>query len=634
LPLSVDTNYGLSLHGVTDFAGNLVDGPYGDSGPVVSFSTASGAPTELAVLLAVDPPDGSQDVPASPNIQVLFSQPVDLTLGGKSMQLFSGDAVVSGSVTSSGGLIAFTPAHALPGGQYRMQTSQIADVAGNILAPVSSTFAVSGVGESTGLSLLSSTPAMGAVGIPVASSVSLTFSNPVSAISATRLGVAWQGGAIPGSIVTQGSTVTFTPSAAMPGAATVSVSGRIADLWGLETYLSIQFTTGANTDTTPPALVFTYPKNGAVVPASGTNIVLRFSKPVTAASGKTPVQILAGSSVISGFELSLGEDSQTFSGIVNLPPDAKITLAVTAGLQDFAGIPVPPQSIQFQTESDAESRGPTVTSVSPANGAVNVDVNAPISLYFSQTMEATSVGSGLHVTCAGRSIAGTIDHDAAVEVFTFRPDAPYQPSTTVEDFADQSIYGAGGERIGAFYSNFTTLGQPTATGQAVLFSAAANSIDVRFAGPVSALVRQAYLRRGTGAVPIEVTVTAFDQIRVVPGVPLDEGVIYGLVLDGSQEIVFEIDSVENQAADDVAIARSPGAIRLRFSHAVNLLTVLRGGIHLQGTDKTPVVFTVRSSLDRKEIILVPASSIGPLTVILDGVEYRNGKQLPAMVGRP
>jgi hypothetical protein len=481
--------------------------------------------------------------------------------------------------------------------------------------------------------LLSSTPAAAAVGIPVTSSIVLNFNKPVSAVSAAQLHVTWQGGQVPGSILTQGATVTFTPTVPMPGAATILVSGPILDLAGLQATVSFQFTTGSNPDTTPPTLVFTYPPDGARVPASGTNIVLRFSKPVTVPYNTVPVQILAGVAPISSYNwMTLGEDSQTITGSVSFQPDTDVTVAVTADLRDFAGNPIQPVSFRFRTESLADSLGPTIMAVSPADGAVNVDVNSPFELHFSQPMEPVSVSSGLQVTDAGRTVTGQIDHDATAQILTYRPDLPHQPASTVELFAGQSIYGASGERINAFYSHFTTLG-PSPTGRAVSFSVSANAIDVRFAGPLPATIHQVYLRRGTNLVPSQVVVTASDQIRVVPNLALADGAAYYLVLDSMQEVLIQAEKETGDPAGEVVIHQIPGMVRLEFAVPVNPLTILRG-VRLLAPDGAPVNFTVHTGLDRREMILIPAKSASPLTVLLDGVESLSGRCLPHMIRRP
>ena len=201
------------------------------------------------------------------------------------------------------------------------------------------------------------------------------------------------------------SVVTFTPANPLPGAAKISVTGSVLDLWDEPTEVFLSFTTGANSDKTPPKLVFAYPAQGAVVPAYGTNIVLQFSKPVTVPIGTSPIQVLAGSAPITNnYAWTIGEDGRTFVNDLNLPPDTDITVAITADLVDFAGNSIHPVSIQFRTATDAQSRGPQIVSVSPANGAMNVKATTPIVLQFSNAMAAVSVDAGLQVTDAGATI--------------------------------------------------------------------------------------------------------------------------------------------------------------------------------------------------------------------------------------
>jgi len=140
---------------------------------------------------------------------------------------------VPGVLSGSGSLIVFAPARALADGQYRLQTSGITDVAGSPVAPVSSTFTVAAAVVTASPRLPSSTPASGAVGVPVTSTIALNFSRPMSAVSAAQLHVIWQGRQIPGAMLTQDSTVTFTPTVPLPGAATIYVSGPVADLAGV-----------------------------------------------------------------------------------------------------------------------------------------------------------------------------------------------------------------------------------------------------------------------------------------------------------------------------------------------------------------------------------------------------------------
>lgn len=98
-----------------------------------------------------------------------------------------------------------------------------------------------------------------------------------------------------------------------------------------------------------------------------------------------------------------------------------------------------------------------------------------------------------------------------------------------------------------------------------------------------------------------------------------------------------LDPGEKETGDptgEVVIDQIPGRVRIEFTLPVNPLTVLRGGVRLQGPDGAPVRFTAHTGLGRREMILGPATSVSPLTVILDGVESLSGRRLPRTVRRP
>jgi hypothetical protein len=123
------------------------------------------------------------------------------------------------------------------------------------------------------------------------------------------------------------------------------------------------------------------------------------------------------------------------------------------------------------------------------------------------------------------------------------------------------------------------------------------------------------------------------QIRVIPTVPLDVGVIYHLVLDATEELEILVEWEADAAPGEVAVLRTPGAIRMKFSQPVNPLTVLRGGVKPLRPGGVSVDFTTQISIDRWEMLLAPAALPGPLTVVIDGLESRAGHRLEPKIRR-
>jgi hypothetical protein len=529
--LSSVTPYTLSLTGLTDLAGNA---PAGGSS-TVGFTTSDDSPAPVT-LLAVDPVDGAANFPAGGTVQALFSQPVDLTLGDASFSVTGANGSVPGSVSIASGLLSFKPVQDLAPGDWQARLTGLEDVGGNPLTPVYWNFSVSpAAADLSPVQLISSNPAPRDVGVPVSSTVTMNFNKPVSAILAAQLTLNWQGGQIPVTVQTtyagQGSTVTLTPASALPGAATISLGGVIRDLNGLAANIRLQFTTGANPDRTPPTLLSSWPAPGATVPAYDTTIRLRFSKPVASVPGTEGIQVYTGADRLASSGFTAGEDGQTFTSSQNFSPGSQVTVVVTTNLQDFAGNSVQPISIQFTIASDAASRGPSVLSVSPADGAVNVAVNAQIEVRFAQPMDAASVQSGFSVTASGVLAGGAFSNDGSVQTFDFQPDVPWLGGAAVETFLTPVAHDQSGAQVAALHTGFTTARPPTASAAAVAYSASERAVDVRFDAAVVDTVNRTYLRRGKDLLPSRIEIVAPDQIRLTPEALLEPGVPYQLVLD-------------------------------------------------------------------------------------------------------
>jgi hypothetical protein len=620
IPLVTNGSYVLTFN-VADLAGNVINGNFGNSSPSVYFNTSSGLPQTQAVLLAVDPQDGSQNVPPSVKPQLLFNQPVDIPDGA--VQVLLGGSPIPGTVSMANHIVTFTPAGSLRDGAYQLLASGLADVSGQTFDPIASTFIVSASGADPTLpKFVSSNPARGAVGISVSSPIVLTFSKPVAAVSVARLQVGFQNSTVPGAWSTQGAVATFTPADSMPGAMQISVFGSVLDLGGLNTTVSTQFTTGANPDTTPPTLTFSYPSEGMLIPAQNPQITLRFSKPVTPRPGTNPIQIF-GPGANFNSQLSVGEDGRTFTGLVNLTADSDITISITSDLQDFAGNSIQPVAIHFRIAPYVVSQGPAVTSVSPADGAMNVPVNTPIELHFNQPMDASSMQGGLTVTNSGASIAGTITQDSMAQVFDFQPGAPYQTGSEVDVFPT-AVFGVTGVRLAPFYSHFTTASAAPAATQAAAFSASSTAIDVRFCGLVPDTVEHAYLRLGQSLIPSRWVATGWDQIRIIPESRLQPGETYGLVLDTGHEIAIRVENPEPEPPVMLAAEKQGEAIHLRFDKPMNALSVRNGGIRLGAADGSTVEFTVLTSLDSKDMVLVPSRSGITVKLQLKTIESKAG----------
>jgi len=599
--LAANAAYTLALPGVTDLAGNAINGF------AVRFYTSTGAGAKFAELVALDPPDGSTIIPDFA-LQALFSQPVDFRGGNASVSLTRADGslVPTTIVPVAGGkLFAFKPVSTLADGVYELSLSNIADVSGSALPSARSRFTVSAnAAATTALQLVSSSPASAAAAVPVNSTITLTFNRPVSAVKAAQLNLAWSGGAVSATVEVTGATVKFTPNAALPGATQILLTGSFYDLLGASRSVFLSFTTGAITDTTPPQLEFSSISDGTTISPAGTaGIVLRFSKPMIIPY--QAIQFLSGSTPIyisSPFEV--GEDGRTYTLRVTWPEKAHVLIASTPGVTDFAGNPITPFTIRFDTTAYGNSYGPSLISTIPADGAINVPVDQPVSLTFSQPMLTSSVRDSLRVVDQGVIASGAATPDSTNTTFTFQPDNSFGAGDNVRVYLPSPVASAAGVVTGQdIQFGFRTLSAAgtTAAVSPAAFNVSERSIDVRWDGLIDdSVCDKAYLSIGGMRVVAACHVVAADQAQWTVAEPLSTAATYRLVLDGTHEIAISpahprtssqlppIDSIETEA----------GGVRLlHFREPVNPLLLIRGAAG---------GFTMRVGVDGKTIRITPS----------------------------
>ncbi|NVB77383.1 MAG: Ig-like domain-containing protein [Kofleriaceae bacterium] len=174
------------------------------------------------------PGDGDTNVSVMTLIQAGFSEPVLGTQQG--MTVLYGPAPgepVAGTVTYDPSLrvATFTPTAPLVGTNVHTVSlsSVITDESGNALMPISWTFVTSSDGVAP--TVLMTTPANDSTNVPVSSTISVTFSEPVSFFNAASVAVSVASVPVTGTFSMAGPrTMVFTPDANLPAASTVDVS--------------------------------------------------------------------------------------------------------------------------------------------------------------------------------------------------------------------------------------------------------------------------------------------------------------------------------------------------------------------------------------------------------------------------
>jgi hypothetical protein len=619
-PLALEQQYTANWS-VADWAANMATG--------TTYFTVGPPGTTATALIGIDPRDGSNDVSTSPSIQAFFTNPVQLTLGNDSFHLLQDGVPVPGTLSVNWAQLTFTPAkNLLPGTTYRIALSGAVDAFGNAIPAAASTFTVAAPGMAlTQLQLLSTAPANGAVGVPANAPIHLTFNKPVTTASALSLNTS-AGSAYSGypnlyvSTQVEGNDVVIQPTAPLSGGSLVAVTGRVQDSAGFMVSINFSFTVVPVPDTTPPTLAYTFPAAGSTIPASGTGLVLRFSKPVIV--GQNAIRLIGGSGIYSP-TWSIAPDGRTVTASPDLTPASDITVAVTSELTDFAGNAIAPVSYTLHVLSADATNLPEVESVTPPAGAIGVPVDATIQVQFTHAMDPVSVGLGLHVTANGVPITGSVAASSDGYTFVFTPDIRFTMGAAIAAFVGRPAEDLTGQEASPFNSSFTVINDSSKLPAAVALFASASAVDVRFDAPLDRYSPAPYIRSEFAPIPSHWELRASDWLRIVPEAPLEFGHPYCLALDGRTEFPLRLAPASIEPAIESA-TYDGAAIRIRFEEEVNPLTL--GTIQLRRPDGAPAAYFLETTVDRKGAVLRPASTEPVFIVIIDGVESTAGAVLP------
>lgn len=369
------------------------------------------AATDAAPSVTASTPANGATVAANTPLQLSFSEPVNASAGAVTLSCtpVGGSAqTIALTGTSGSNITVLNPSYAgqLPFGAnctLRVLANLISDVdtldpPDNMVADFVATFSVDAQPAVVG-----GAPANGATGVPLNSTITYVFSEPVTFAQppANQLAglpepvsVVCGGNPVAGTLGGSGTnTVTFTPSQPLPGSSSCTVTGQpnqFSDADSIDppdqpdSIPSRSFTT---TDA-PPAVVSTTPANGSVA-ANNTALSVTFSEPVealpsavTLTCNGTPVAL---SNVGGTFNGNPPVMTPTYSG--SLANGASCTLRVIAGgIFDLDGIDPANMSSDAVVNFTVDAP-PALTSFSPTDGATNVSPSAPIVLNFSERVD-------------------------------------------------------------------------------------------------------------------------------------------------------------------------------------------------------------------------------------------------------
>ncbi|NYI46605.1 hypothetical protein BJ993_003685 [Nocardioides aromaticivorans] len=319
-----------------------------ESNGVTPANTAPGAPTIGTATAGVG------------SASVTWSGPADdggsPVTGFRVQAIDAGNNVVGTTTVNNPSATSATVTGLIPGTSVRLRVAAINAVGTGANSAPSN--AVTVLADTTAPTVTARTPGAGATNVPIGTTVTATFSEPVQGVNGTtvRLRNTVTGVNVPATVNLAGNTVTLTPNAALANNTryTVTLTGgatAIRDLAG-----NPLATTSWNFRTVPdliaPTVSTRSPAAGATGVALGANTVVTFSEPVL---NVTPVTFTltntaTNTRVAAVVTVSADGRTATLNPVLNLLPGRTYRVNLTNAIRDLAGNRLAPVAWTFRTQ--------------------------------------------------------------------------------------------------------------------------------------------------------------------------------------------------------------------------------------------------------------------------------------------
>lgn len=291
-------------------------------------------------------------------------------------------------------------------------------------------------------------PASGAVNVATNTAATVTFSEAMTAstINSTTITLMDGSAAVAASVAYNAATniATITPSSALSNSKTYSLvvtggASGVKDLAGnaLAANATASFTTAA-ADVTPPTVTALSPTSGATNVATSVRPTVTFGEAMTASTINTTTITLmdGGVNVTASVAYNAATNTATLTPSSALSNSKTYSLVVrggASGVKDLAGNALAANvTVSFTTTAPpADVTPPTVTALSPTNGATSVAIGVRPTVTFSEAMTASTITTSTVFlrNASGATVAGTVAYNAATNTATITPTASLSNST-------------------------------------------------------------------------------------------------------------------------------------------------------------------------------------------------------------
>jgi Bacterial Ig-like domain len=223
-------------------------------------------------------------------------------------------------------------------------------------------------------------------------------------------------------------------------------------------------------DVTPPRIILVNPAAGNTGVSTAGTVAATFSEAMDTTTINTTTFSLkvtdTGANIPGRVTYAPATHIAEFIPTNPFPSSTRITATITNGVKDISGnaLLLTPDSPGFWTFTTRDDAPPTVISTSPANGASGVSATAPMTVTFSEAMDATTINASnftLRVTSTGAAVAGAVTYNAATHVATFTPASALAAPVTYTATISGNVKDVAGNFAGVDVSFSFTTGDTT-----------------------------------------------------------------------------------------------------------------------------------------------------------------------------
>ena len=432
-------------------------------------------PNLNASIAETFPANQADTVVINPVIAVTFKSAAStLDVSASTLILKEGTIPVTGTVTTSGNTINFTPSTDLKPETDYTATIKSTKSSNHDSGEHSWSFRTGKHRQNNSLSVVSVTPLKSATEVATNVKPTVTFNQEMTSSMTKLVTISlWQGTtAVTGTLTFSGKTATFSPTNAL--SAKLVYTGKVVfgtksssdeeeddddNNKSASTYTWDFTTAGGGIDETQPTLLSVVPTNNASAIALNSKITATFSEAMNSTTiNATTFTLKQGSTNIGG-TVTYSGTTATFTPSSALAANTVYTGTITTGAKDAAGNAIASNyTWSFTTAPTApvDVTPPTVLSVVPTNNATNVAVNTHPTVTFSEAMNSTTINTTSFTLKQGSTnVAGTVAYSGTSASFT--PSSALAANTVYTGTITTGAKDAAGNAIASNYTwSFTT----------------------------------------------------------------------------------------------------------------------------------------------------------------------------------